>query len=125
MTQGERTIGLVSAAPTALGSSSGSISQPFRAGLTFGGRPSGPYIYGNLCRLPTRLSESAAPRNDKKERVVVKERAVAKGNGVPRRRCKLTFDNRLPFTFTQGRSPSTASTVFVRKQKSHRISPGR
>src|ERR1700730_5296838 len=58
-----------SAAPTALGSSSGSISQPFRAGLTFGGRPSGPYIYGDLCRvisLPTRLSESAA-RDDKGE----------------------------------------------------------
>ena len=40
-----------SAAPTALGSSSGSISQPFRAGLTFGGRPSGPCIYGDLCRV--------------------------------------------------------------------------
>jgi hypothetical protein len=40
-----------SAAPTALGSSSGSISQPFRAGLTFGGRPSRPCIYGDLCRV--------------------------------------------------------------------------
>jgi hypothetical protein len=37
------------AAPTALGFSSGSISQPFRAGLTFGGRPSGPCTYGDLC----------------------------------------------------------------------------
>jgi hypothetical protein len=36
-----------SAAPTALGPS-GSISQPFRAGLTFGGRPSGPCIHGDL-----------------------------------------------------------------------------
>jgi hypothetical protein len=46
MTQGEDD--QLSAAPTALGSSSGSVSQPFRAGLTFGGRPSGPYIYGDL-----------------------------------------------------------------------------
>ncbi len=41
------------AAPTALRSSSGSISQPFRAGLTFGGRPSGPCIYSDLrCVIP-------------------------------------------------------------------------
>ncbi len=33
-----------SAAPPALRFSSGSISQPFRAGLTFGGRPSRPCI---------------------------------------------------------------------------------
>jgi hypothetical protein len=39
------------AARTALGSYSGSISQPFRAGLTFGGRPSGPCIYCDLCRV--------------------------------------------------------------------------
>jgi hypothetical protein len=32
-------------------SSSGSISQPFRAGLTFGGRPSGPCIQGDFCRV--------------------------------------------------------------------------
>jgi hypothetical protein len=41
----------LSAAPTALGSSSRSISQPSRAGLTFGGRPSGPCIRGDLCRV--------------------------------------------------------------------------
>jgi hypothetical protein len=41
MTQG-RADDRFSAAPTALGSSSGSISQPFRTGLTFGGWPSGP-----------------------------------------------------------------------------------
>jgi hypothetical protein len=46
MTQGEDD--QLSAAPTALGSSPGSMSQPFRAGLTFGGRPSGPYIHGDL-----------------------------------------------------------------------------
>jgi hypothetical protein len=45
-----------SAAPTALGSSSGSISQPFRAGLTFGGRPSGPCIYGDLCPVISPLT---------------------------------------------------------------------
>jgi hypothetical protein len=53
-----------SAAPTALGSSSGSISQPFRAGLTFGGRPSGPCFYGHLCRVispSTCPGKSAAP----------------------------------------------------------------
>jgi hypothetical protein len=75
------------AAPTALGFSSGSISQPFRAGLTFGGRPSGPYVYGDLCRvisLPTRLSESAAPtarrgrRDDKRRAVLPWEAVVAK-----------------------------------------------
>jgi hypothetical protein len=36
-----------SAAPTALGFFSGLVSQPFRAGLTFGGRPSGPRIRGH------------------------------------------------------------------------------
>jgi hypothetical protein len=39
------------AALPALGSWSGSISQPFRAGLTFGGRPSKPGIYCDLCRV--------------------------------------------------------------------------
>jgi hypothetical protein len=29
----------------------GLISQPFRAGLTFGGRPSGPCIHGDLCSV--------------------------------------------------------------------------
>jgi hypothetical protein len=46
-----------SAAPTSLGSSWGLISQPFRAGLTFGGRPlrqaqgrlSGPRLWGDSC----------------------------------------------------------------------------
>jgi hypothetical protein len=66
-----------SAAPTALGSSSGSISQPFRAGLTFGGRPSGPCFYGDLCRVisaSTCRGKPAAPtarrgRRDDKGRV--------------------------------------------------------
>src|SRR5271163_4017393 len=40
-----------SAAPTALGSSSILVSQPFRAGLTFGTRPSGPCIHGAFCRV--------------------------------------------------------------------------
>ena len=59
-----------SAAPTALGSSSGSISQPFRAGLTFGGRPSGPCIYGDLAVsfLPQLAAGKSAARDDK-ERV--------------------------------------------------------
>src|SRR6266851_9539597 len=56
-----------SAAPTALGFSSGSISQPFRAGLTFGGRPAGPCIYSDLCCVISpstcrrQVSCSAAP----------------------------------------------------------------
>jgi len=37
-----------SAAPTALGISLRSIPQPFRAGLTFSSRPSGPWRSGEL-----------------------------------------------------------------------------
>ena len=52
------------AAPTALTSSSRFDPQPFRAGLTFGGRPSGPRIHGDLAvsflsRLAT--GKSVAP----------------------------------------------------------------
>src|SRR5271168_2790957 len=56
-----------SAAPTALGSSSGSISQPSRAGLTFGGRPSGPCIHGDLALsfLPQLAAGKSAARDDK------------------------------------------------------------
>jgi hypothetical protein len=32
------------------------ISQPFRAGLTFGGRPSGPCTYGDLCPVSSLLT---------------------------------------------------------------------
>jgi hypothetical protein len=38
----------LSAAPTALRSSSGLSPQPFRAGLTFSGRPSGPLLHGDF-----------------------------------------------------------------------------
>jgi hypothetical protein len=56
-----------SAAPTALGSSSGSISQPFRAGLTFGGRPSGPCIMAifAVSFLPQLDAGKSAARDDK------------------------------------------------------------
>jgi hypothetical protein len=40
-----------SVAPTALGIIFDLISQPFRAGLTFGGRPSGPCVHGDFCSV--------------------------------------------------------------------------
>src|ERR1700684_342759 len=41
--------------------------QPFRAGLTFGGRPSGPCIHGDLAvsLLPLLATGKSAPRDDK------------------------------------------------------------
>jgi hypothetical protein len=62
----ERTIRF-SAAPTALESSPRSISQPFRAGLTFGGRPSRPCILGDSCLVispSTRRRQVSCAPND-------------------------------------------------------------
>jgi hypothetical protein len=122
--------GRFSAAPTALGSSSGSISQPFRAGLTFGGRPSGPCIYSDLCRV---ISPSTGRRQVScshgtphgtpghsgaggmtKERVVQRERIVVKGQG----RCRGGGGNAFPSTTAL----SIDTNRFVRNQKSRSLS---
>jgi hypothetical protein len=72
----------LSTAPTALASFSGSISQPFRAALTFGGRPSGPCINCNLCRvmfpqLVAGKSPAPAARRDRRGKGMTKERVIA------------------------------------------------
>ena len=58
MTQGVRTIGLV---PRLRRSDplQGVDSQPFRAGLTFGGRPSGPCIYDHVCSVSLNLPQAS------------------------------------------------------------------
>jgi hypothetical protein len=122
----------LSAAHTALGSSSQSISQPFRAGLTFGGRPSGPCICGDLCPVispstcPRQVSCSHAPstasrdRRDRRGRRDDKTERVAERRGpLPRTRafvgavsaCEVVHaggaPNRMPLSTETFRERST------------------
>ncbi len=85
----------LSAAPTALGSSSGSISQPFRAGLTFGGRPSGPCIYADLCHV---ISPSTCPGQVSCSHGTLHGEPGQAGQAGRQRRGRGSIERRLPDT---------------------------